>query len=130
MENFVDFVITRGVVNTTPHSINLLVARKEPLGEWEFVVPPSEIQIRVAETPSVEHFDGMWTTSQWEVPVLPPPQEGKVFLVSMAVSAAMKDHGIFRKDVVIGRSGPSSDCRREDGRVTGIRSFQYANWKF
>lgn len=124
MSTFEYLVRNGSIINTTPHPANFLVGE----GDTEFVVPPS-LDVRVTSTSSSEIVDGIWSSTSWEKPTLPEPIEGKVFYVSLAVSSAMKEHGIKRDDIFIGRSGPGSDARRhpEKGFVTGIRSFEFAN---
>lgn len=54
---------------------------------------------------------------------LPVPEEGKIFIVSGFVAAAMRAAGMDRPDVVVPGTGPKDNCIRENGRIVAVTRF-------
>ena len=113
------------LVNCTPHPINVLLDEDT----LEVTVPSCGETVRADATPTDEVFEGIFDSEGFLEPVLPVASEGKFFLVSLAVSSAMKEHGIKRADVVVGGTGPRDNPRRHPEKkfVTGIRRIKFAN---
>lgn len=127
MKSLVELIKTGALVNCTPHAINILIPGKE--GEEDHVLEASGKIVRAGQTKGEELAPGVFDTERWEIPVLPDPQEGMFFVVSLAVSSAMQFHGIRRSDILIGGTGPDDNPRRhpEKGFVTGWRKIKFAN---
>jgi len=103
------------IVNLTPHAINIRTDR-------EIEIPPSGIIARCEEkteaVDNIEYQNSVIPVIQKRlgcVTNLPPPEEGTVYIVSMAVAQACPE----RKDVLtIGEP-----IRDEKGRIIGASSL-------
>ena len=113
------------IVNLTPHQITVIVDEKD------HVIPASRLDnvVRASRKGTREVFEGIFEEGNWEAPNLPSPEQGKVFLVSLAVATAMAVNGIKRDDIFVCGTGPQDNPRRHEGTrfITGIRLLKFAN---
>jgi hypothetical protein len=106
----------------TGHDLNVVVDGQE------FVVPADKQNVvRVNTGEVVKAADGVYWDGEMSRPQL-PPQDGRMFVVSLFVATAMKAYGIERDDIFVGGTGPSDGAIRENGNVKAITRIKYANW--
>lgn len=97
-------------VNLCPHTINLNDGR---------AFAPSGTIARVSASFTPFDKDGIATQVFGDVQGLPAPQDGVIYIVSLAVIAATKG---TRNDLVSPATG-HPDCVRVDGRIVSVPGF-------
>ena len=107
------------IINTTPHDI--VFFSLDGLTEIARYPTDPEQQIRVSSTAEARSdIDGLPArTHVWDVPVLPPPQDGVLIAVSTLVADRVP---LARRgpDIIIPDSGPDSAVR-DGGQIRGVR---------
>lgn len=102
------------IINLTPHTINICNASGEIIRE----IPASGQLCRVSSrTVQTGEIDGIPVTETQfgDVENLPAPQDGTVFIVSLAVASRVPE----RQDVFV----PSESVRDAQGRIIGCKSL-------
>lgn len=100
-------------VNLTPHEIYIVD------GEKKTIIPTSGKVARVASTNGTQIEGVLWTgTVYGEVIDLPPPETGKIFIVSGLVAGRV---GASRDDVFSPGTGPKDEALRDErNQIVGV----------
>ena len=118
-------------INLTPHNLNFQDANGKI-----HTINTSETICRVGtktskEVGKISSSELPWGFSApiFSAPVftsiidLPDAEDGKVFIVSGFVAAAMRAAGMDRPDVIVPGTGPKDGCIRENGRIVAVTRF-------
>ena len=103
------------IVNLTPHPLNIILDDGTTV-----TVAPSGVVPRVASD-NVVVAPGFVTTTLGDVDGLPDLQPGVLLVVSALVRAALPS----RDDLIGPDTSPQGAVRDQDGRIIGVRGFQF-----
>jgi len=111
------------IINLTPHEI---VVMSEG-GEEILRVPPSGTVTRVeVKTEVIGEINGVKVRKvvYGDIVGLPEPRENTFYVVSTIVLLALREKGIYRRDLIAPDTNPDSVIRDPQGRVIGVKYFQ------
>lgn len=103
------------IINLTKHHINVILNDGDKV-----TISPSGIEARVSST-NVEVAPGFVTTNLGDVEDLPDLQPGVLLVVSALVRAKVPG----RDDLIGPDTSPQGAVRDGDGRIIGVRGFQF-----
>ena len=103
------------IVNLTPHPLNIILDDGTTV-----TVAPSGVVPRVASD-NVVVAPGFVTTTLGDVDGLPDLQPGVLLVVSALTGAALPG----RDDLIGPDTSPQGAVRDQDGRIIGVRGFQF-----
>ena len=111
------------IINLTPHEI-IIVSED---GEEIMRIPPSGQVARVSvKSEVVGEINGVKVRKvvYGDIVGLPEPRENTFYVVSTIVLLALREKGIYRRDLIAPDTNPDSVIRDPQGRVIGVKYFQ------